>query len=68
MPLHAGVLEVVVVRPDREVQGEREREYVDVVGIALADAALGLPQVLPVLGTLHNRDWKGRQREQERVR
>jgi hypothetical protein len=46
VPFHAGVLEVVVIRPDREVQVQREREYVDVVGIALADAALGLPQVL----------------------
>lgn len=31
VPLHAGVLEVVVVRPDRKIQVEREGEYVDVV-------------------------------------
>jgi hypothetical protein len=37
--------------PDRKSQVEREREYVNVVGVALADAALGLRRV--VFGALH---------------
>ena len=67
VPFHPGVLEVVVVRPDRETQVEREREYVNVVWIARADAAIGLQQVVFVLGTLHDGDWEGRQCEQEGV-
>ena len=41
--------------------------YVNVVGVALADAALGLRQAVFVLGTLHDGDGKGRHGEQEGV-
>jgi hypothetical protein len=39
----------------------------NVVGIAPANAAPGLRQVVFVLGTLHNGDWKRRQREEQGV-
>jgi hypothetical protein len=41
VPLDPRVLEVVVVRPHGKVQREREGEYIDVVRVALADAAFG---------------------------
>lgn len=50
VPFHAGILEVVVVRPNRDVELKGECEYVDVVGIAFADAALGLRHALDPVG------------------
>lgn len=67
MPLNASVFEVVVVRPDREIQPQCKGEYVDIIGITRADAARGLSQLPFVLGALHNGDWKGRQGQQKRV-
>jgi hypothetical protein len=46
----------------------RARARQRVVGVALADAALGLRQVMFVFGTLHDSDRKGRQRKQEGVK
>ena len=59
MPLDACVLEVVVVRPHRNVQLKRKRQYIDVVGIAFADSASGRRTLAYVLRPFHDRDGEG---------
>lgn len=68
MPLHASVFEIVVVRPHREIQVERQREHINVVRITLTDAALGFGQMVLVLGAFDDGEGKRRQRQQQGVR
>jgi hypothetical protein len=67
VPLGAGVLEVVVVRPHRKVQREREGEHVDVVRIALADSAPGCRELALILRSLHHRNGEGCAGQEQRV-
>jgi hypothetical protein len=59
VPLDARVLEVVVVGPDGNVQVKRKCQYIDVVGIALADSASGCRELAFVLRPFHDGDGEG---------
>lgn len=39
--LATGALEITIVRPDRQLEPESEREHVDVAGVALGDPTSG---------------------------
>ena len=67
VPVHTGILEIVVIRPDWDVHVEGQREHVDIVRITKADAALGLGQTVLVLGALDYCDRKCGGRQQKRV-
>ena len=58
MPLYAGILEIVIVRPDRQFQLEREGQHVYVVGVAGTNAAAGFGHLILVLSRVNNPDGK----------
>ena len=67
MPLDPCVLDVIIVRPDGNVQVKRKCQYVDVVGITLADLPSGLREHALVLRLFHHSDVESGAGQEQRV-